>query len=498
MAKQKDIRDAYFRKGWNISQIGKAWNIDRKTVRKYIHVDNWNEGFVREAAERETIMEGYKQIVLKWLTEDRTRRRKQRHTAQRVYTRLVEEHDFSGSYRTVANHVANVKKELYQECSPALPLEHKAGEAQADFGEADWYENGKRISGSYLTLSFPSSNAGFLQLTYGQNAECLFEGLLAIFYFIGGVPSRIWFDNASAMVKKVLKGGGRELTDRFLRFTEHMGFEAAFCNPAAGNEKGNVENKVGYLRRNYLVPEPKVKSIAGYNRYILERCQKDLDRNHYRKDQPIVEMFQTDRKALMPLPRIPFEPARYETLTCDAYGMVSLEGGRHRYSTSPRYAGGQVHLKITATQVIILDDSLRPVVSHQRLYGTGKQQQMDWLPYLTQLSRRPGALKYTPIYELLPDPLQMWIGKQSKQGTGKALGLIAQLAAQSNLQTACKAVSDALSCDAYDIDSLVAMYDRITKITPLMPDLPTVHHPASPNIRFDASKYDRMLQEVAL
>ena len=425
MAKQKDIRDAYFRKGMSISDVARTWNVDRKTVRKYIHVDDWNEEPVQDKSERETIMEDYKQIVLQWLSEDRNRRRKQRHTAQRVYTRLVEEHGFCGSYRTVANHVGQVKKELYQECSPALPLEHKAGEAQADFGEADWYDNGKRISGSYLTLSFPSSNAGFLQLTYGQNAECLFEGLLAIFDFIGGVPRRIWFDNASSMVKKVLKGGGREVTDRFLRFTEHMGFEAAFCNPSAGNEKGNVENKVGYLRRNYLVPEPKVKSLAAYNKNLLASCQKDLERSHYRKELHIVELFQDDRKALLPLPRIPFDPARYETRRCDAYGMVSLEGGRHRYSTSPRYAGGQVQMKITATQVIILDDSLRPVVSHKRLYGTEKQQQMDWLPYLTQLSRRPGALKYTPIYELLPNTLQQWIARQPKQGTGKALGLIA-------------------------------------------------------------------------
>lgn len=108
------------------------------------------------------------------------------------------------------------------------------------------------------------------------------------------------------MVKKVLKGGGREVTDRFLRFTEHMGFEAAFCNPSAGNEKGNVENKVGYLRRNYLVPEPKVKSLAAYNKNLLASCQKDLERSHYRKELHIVELFQDDRKALLPLPRIPF------------------------------------------------------------------------------------------------------------------------------------------------------------------------------------------------
>ena len=62
----------------------------------------------------------------------------------------------------------------------------------------------------------------------------------------GGVPHRIWFDNASTMVIKVLKNGERTLTDDFLRFMEHYRFAAAFCNVDAGHEKGNVEGKVGY------------------------------------------------------------------------------------------------------------------------------------------------------------------------------------------------------------------------------------------------------------
>ena len=72
MAKQKDIRDAYFRKGWTISKIGREWNIDRKTVRKYIHVDDWNEALPAEVVARERIIDGYKHIVLQWLTQDQT------------------------------------------------------------------------------------------------------------------------------------------------------------------------------------------------------------------------------------------------------------------------------------------------------------------------------------------------------------------------------------------------------------------------------------------
>jgi len=117
----------------------------------------------------------------------------------------------------------------------------------------------------------------------GENQECLFEGLITIFEHIGGVPPKIWFDNASTMVEKVLKNGGRNLTDEFVRFTEHYRFEAAFCNVDAGHEKGNIEGKVGYHRRNMLVPVPRFNNLADFNKELLEKCENDAQREHYRK-----------------------------------------------------------------------------------------------------------------------------------------------------------------------------------------------------------------------
>jgi transposase len=70
--------------------------------------------------------------------------------------------------------------------------------------------------------------------------ECLLESMVAIFEHIGGVPTEIWFDNTKTIVKTIIRGGGREVTDRFLRFQEHYGFKPVFCNPDAGNEKGGV------------------------------------------------------------------------------------------------------------------------------------------------------------------------------------------------------------------------------------------------------------------
>jgi transposase len=98
-------------------------------------------------------------------------------------------------------------------------------------------------------MSFPFSNAGFVYPLPAQNQECFLEGMKRLFEHIGGVPRRLRFDNLPAAVVSVGKGGERELTEMFTRFKLHYRFEAEFCGPAKGNEKGHVENKVGYTRR---------------------------------------------------------------------------------------------------------------------------------------------------------------------------------------------------------------------------------------------------------
>ena len=465
MANVESIRAEYFRKGMNISEIAREHHMDRKTVRKFIEREDWNQG-TQSVSERSSVLDRFKPTIDSWLDDDRRCRRKQRHTAKRVYDRLREEYreeGFSCSYRTVAAYVAERRREIYGETRAALPLEHRYGEAQVDFGEADFVENGTRVHGSYLVVSFPKSNAGFLQLFKGQNLECLLTGLIAIFIHIGGVPAKMWFDNASTMVTKVLKNGERKLTEGFLRFQEHLGFEAVFCNPASGNEKGNVENKVGYHRRNLLVPMPQFESIEEYNEQLLGRCDADHRREHYRNGEHIEALFSHDRRALMALPRIPFDPCRHQTVRTDAYGKFTLQGGLHRYSTTPKYASRFVQIRISAHTVSVLDESFREIVTHRRLYGAAKQEAMDWLPYLHQLSRRPTALKYTPVYAMMPDMLQQWLSQQPRDAVGKALSLIAELTEHADFSTTCAAVTDSLRQGVSDVDSLLALHDRMTR-----------------------------------
>lgn len=493
MTNMNDIRNLYKEKGLNISEIHRATGFDPKTIRIKLDQEDFNVTPVIKE-KRNSILSPYQVQIDQWLNDDKKAKRKQRHTALRVFNRLRDEvSGFNVSYRTVAIYVKAKRKQLYQPES-FLPLEHPEGEAQVDFGKADYIENGLRISGSYLVMSFPFSNTGYGLLFPGETAECLLEGMKLIFKHIGGVPTRIWFDNASSMVIKVKEGGERVLTESFLRFKNHYGFSAVFCNPASGHEKGHVENKVGYIRRNMLVPIPEFKSLQEYNKLQLARCDDDMDREHYKKGLLISELFAQEKPSLLPFPAIEYEVCRYDSALVDSYGKITLEKGTRTYSTMPAMAGTNVRVKQTALHVYILDAQLKPVVTHKRLYGEQKES-MDWLPYLSQLSKRPGALKYTPIFKILPDSLQQHLQTATKSYCGKILKTLAELTKQNNFELAVEALNKTIERGVFDHDSIVATHNRLRTLDVVLPKIKIPDGmPKMPVNTNDGSGYDSLMR----
>ncbi|WP_084295808.1 IS21 family transposase [Desulfitibacter alkalitolerans] len=490
MTQIKYIRKLFHEEGKNVSQISKETGHDRKTVKYYLEKEDWNKEVPTASPVAQfPKLDPFKKHIDSWLLEDKKAKRKQRHTSQRVYDRLKDKYkeNFNCSYRTVAGYVAQKKKEIFGKQAGYLPLEHIPGEAQVDFGDAEFYEKGKIYSGKYLNLSFPYSNKGYCQLFKGENQECLFEGLISIFTHIGGVPQRIWFDNASTMVTKVLKNGERNLTNDFMRFMEHYRFEAAFCNVDSGHEKGNVEGKVGYHRRNMLVPVPRFNCLAEFNKELLQKCENDAFREHYRKEGTIAQLHTEDREALLELPTVALDVSKYITVNTNGYGRFYLNNNLHEYSVSPKYANSKVLIRLTANEVIPMDESHRAVVRHERFYGNHKEQSMKWLPYLTQLSRFPGALKYTGIYQMLPESINNYLARCNKSDKGKVLQVIARLTEKSGFDSAVETVAGALQYEVTDTDSLLSLHNRIhgnvielepIRVTGSIPELT----PSTPNL----------------
>lgn len=471
------IRDLYYSQDMTLAEIARIEKVDWRTVRKYVDKEDFNESPPTPDNEEEhsSKLDPYKPIIDHWLEEDKKAPRKQRHTAKQIHNRLMKEAEgFNCSYRLVADYVAEKKIELrLKKQDGYIPLEHLPGEAQADFGTADFYENGKlHHEAKYLVLSFPYSNGGYFQLNYGENMECLLEGLVAMFEHIGGVPTEIWFDNTRTIVTDIIKGGDRKVTERFQRFCEHYRFTPKFMNPESGWEKGNVENKVGYFRRNKLVPVPDFPSLAEKNRDILTACDEDMEREHYDDDDNrfISELFREDKAALLPLPSVPFDTSLYTTARTDKYGKFTLDAGKHRYSASPAFCEETVRLHITSAEVVVMDSNLHEVVRHRRLYGD-EREQMDWIPYLSYIARKPRSLKNSGIYAMMPESMQEYMDKCENADRGRTLKVLAELTRRSGFDSAINTVNTAIRLNASDPDSLLNLYRRTYMDVPPMPAL---------------------------
>jgi len=422
-------------------QIAKELGVDPKTVRKYLEQEDFSPP-APQAEMRPSRLDPHKAIIDAWLAADGQNRYKQRHTAQRVFNRLKQKFpEFDCSYPTVQRYVRAYRQRQQLRREGFLELEWHPGEAQADFGECDIVLNGVRRTCKYLVVSFPQSNVAFVQCFLGETAECLCQGLMDIFEHVQGVPLRLVIDNATAAGRRM--GEVVRLTQLFKRFQAHFRFEVTFCNPESGHEKGNVENKVGYVRRNYFVPLPSTASLAAWNTELLTLCDLDNAREHYKKERPMCELFEADRQAMRAVPRQPFEACRYEHVKSNGYGKFVLDG-RHTYSSAPMYADREIMVRIGASFIEPLNDAGDVISRHPRAFGSDRTDTADWLTIVDQLIAKPGAWRNSTMRSHMSYEVRDYMDEQDKSGLRQALRLIKDLSKQYGLDVAITSMQEAL------------------------------------------------------
>ena len=331
MAKAQCIKNLYQNGEKALRGISRITELSFQTVQKYAYQSNWNaEHLPNMDPERYPVLGKHIATIDDWLEEDKRQPRKQRHTITRIYHRLQKEFGFEGCYSSVKRYVRKKKYLMHESVTGYLPLSQPMGYAQVDFGEFKYYDGLGRDNIAYaLTISAPFSNMAFTQVFKSQNQECLLEGMKHIFHYMGGVPIRIKADNMTTAVAHVLKGTERTLSDGFARFKLHYRFGADFCNPASGNEKGNVENKVGYSRRNFFVPVPTIENFEEYNKKLWGLCEEDAERDHYKIGVPIKDLWEQERKCLLALPENEYLVFRYESARISNYGYVTVDTNKY-------------------------------------------------------------------------------------------------------------------------------------------------------------------------
>jgi len=366
------------RDGWSIRETARRTGWSRQAIRKALAAPAAAPRYERRSPRAAPVMDPYLPFLAQWLTDDESAPPKQRHTARRVYDRLVAEHGFCGSEVTVRRAVARLRG---KRLDAYVPLEAPFGRiAQADFGSAVVTIAGVRCEVALFCLRAKASKVPFVVAYPNERLEAFLAGHVEAFEFFGGVFAELWYDNAKTAVAKILAGPAREEHERLSALRAHYLFASSFCTPGCGNEKGSVENLVGYARRNALVPYSReFADMAALNEHLRAWCEGERERNG--------EAWQLESAALGGLPGQPFSASVSRPVVASKTALVSVD--RVRYSVPVACAGTTLRAESFVSRVDLYRGS-ECVASHARSYTRGETV-LELAHYLDAFVRKPRA-----------------------------------------------------------------------------------------------------------
>ena len=378
------IRRAVQVDGMSIRQAAREFGLARKTIRKMLQF-SLPPGYERKKPVQRPKLGPWLGIIDQMLLDDQAQPRKQRHTAKRIWDRLKAEHSFGGGYTIVKDYVRQARlrhKEVF------VPLAHPPGDSQADFGEALVVIAGVEQKGHFQCFDLPQSDDCFVIAFPAENTEAFLEGHNQAFAYFGGAPRAILYDNTRIAVKEIAGDGERKPTEAFSGLQSHYLFAAKFGRPGKGNDKGNVEGLVGYARRNFMVPVPRVASWEELNAHLREACIQRRQRKLWGNQETIAERFERDREKLLPLPPAPLEACEKRTTRASSQALVRYE--TNDYSVPTEYGHRQVLVKAFVWDVVISCSS-EVIARHPRSYSR-EEMIFNPLHYLALLEQKTNAL----------------------------------------------------------------------------------------------------------
>jgi hypothetical protein len=193
-----------------------------------------------------------------------------------------------------------------------------------------------------MVFDLPHSDGCFVQAFPAETAEAFLEGHVRAFQYFGAGPSRILYDNTTLAVARILGDGERQKTRAFSELQSHYLFAEKFGRPGKGNDKGKVENLVGYARRNFMVPIPRASSWEELNAHLEADCRGRRERRLRGHTETIGELFQRDRVAMLALPAAPYEPCEKVTARVNSLALVRYRTNDHSVPTAYGYGAGKV------------------------------------------------------------------------------------------------------------------------------------------------------------
>jgi transposase len=376
--------------GLSIRALADRHNVHRRTVRRAI-ADAVPP--VRKPSQRQAPVLGrYESTIKRWLIEDLDAPKKQRHTARRIWQRLVEEEGAVVAESSVRNLVARLRTEISPGQQVMVPQTHPpAEEAEVDFGEFTAVIAGVVMKLFMFCLRLSHSGKAVHVAYANQTQESFLDGHVRAFAALGGIPvGMIRYDNLKPAVIRVALGRERFEHPRFIALRSHYGYDSFFCAPGieGAHEKGGVEGEIGRFRRRHLTPVPHVASLAALNEALAAADARDDARRIGARAETVGAAAGRELPLLNPLPGAPFDVSLSLSCRVDAKARICVR--QSYYSVPARFAGRRLEARLGATKVVVLDAG-KPVAEHTRSLHKGTED-LVLDHYLEVLTRKPGAL----------------------------------------------------------------------------------------------------------
>jgi transposase len=384
------IRFEHFKNRKGIKRIARELGIARDTVRKVLR-SGATEFVYRREVQPQPKLGAWVSVLTEILEAEAKLPKRDRRSTQRLFEEL-RGRGYDGAHDSVHRFVKAWREEHARLPVQAfVPLSFDPGEAY----QFDWSHEAIEFCGLPLVVKVAQmrlshSRMPFVRAYFRESQEMVFDAHDKAFAFYGGACRRGIYDNMKTAVETVFVGRARLYNRRFLQLCSHYLVEPVACSPAAGWEKGQVENQVGTVRDVLFRPRPKVKSLDELNAWLTDQCVAYAKRTAHPefRERTIWEVFEAERSSLLPL-QAPFagfvEKPMRATSTC----LISHD--RNKYSVDARAAGRSVLVRVFAERIVVLlGDEI--VADHPRSFGRGQFVYDPW-HYLPVLMRKPGALR---------------------------------------------------------------------------------------------------------
>lgn len=352
------IRLLHDQKHLKASQIAAELHLDIKTVEKWVHQKTYRQ---RQSPKRQSKLDPFKKQIIALLD-------RHPYTAQQLFQQLQQK-GYAGGYSILKDYVRIVRPVR----KPAfLMLEFAAGEcAQVDWGQYDSVPVGstrRRLSFFVMVLCY--SRMLYVEFTLSEAMDHFLSCHRHAFEFFGGVPEKVMIDNLKVGVLRHLSGEKAQFNPHYLDFAAHYGFQPVACNVGKGNEKGRVENGVGYVKKNFL-SGLEILSFESVNPAAVQwRDTVANVRIHGETGQKPLALLEKEKPLLKPLPPMPYDCAVIQPITVSRCCHITFQS--NRYSVPYLYASQRLTLKIQPDQLFLFHHE-KLVATHLRRYDRGQR-----------------------------------------------------------------------------------------------------------------------------